>query len=199
MFAVDLGNDAELRPLETWHAEQFAEHMDRARVHIRPWVGPAFVTATVDGARGTLQRYASASANDGARLFGIWRAGRLRGGAMFTHFDSASGVCELGCWLEPAAEGRGLAAGACRLLLGWAFDERGLHRAEWRCRVDNERSARLAQRLNMTLEGVLRQSWPVAGVRHDKQVWAILAPEWRALPDAAASPLGGDRGSEGSV
>jgi hypothetical protein len=33
----------------------------------------------------------------------------------------------------------------------------------------------------MTLEGVLRQSWLVAGVHHDKQVWAILAPEWRAL------------------
>jgi ribosomal-protein-serine acetyltransferase len=37
----------------------------------------------------------------------------------------------------------------------------------------------VAARLGMTLEGVLRASWPVGGVRHDKQVWSmILAPEW---------------------
>src|SRR4051794_16639620 len=31
---------ASLRPLEPHQAEEFAAHMDRAREHIRPWVGP---------------------------------------------------------------------------------------------------------------------------------------------------------------
>src|SRR3954466_3970577 len=63
---------ATLRPLEPYQAEEFAAHMDRAREHIRPWVGPSFVTDTVDGARATLQRYADATAGDGNRIFGIW-------------------------------------------------------------------------------------------------------------------------------
>jgi RimJ/RimL family protein N-acetyltransferase len=32
----------------------------------------------------------------------------------------------------------------------------------------------------MTKEGVLRESYPYRGVRHDMEVWSVLAPEWRA-------------------
>ncbi|MFF0225316.1 hypothetical protein [Streptomyces sp. NPDC004629] len=35
--------------------------------------------------------------------------------------------------------------------------------------------------LGMALEGVRREAWLYGGVRYDKQVRAILAPEWRAL------------------
>ncbi|MBB4893146.1 RimJ/RimL family protein N-acetyltransferase [Streptomyces olivoverticillatus] len=180
MFSLPLRDDARLRPLEIWHAEEFAAHMDRAREHIRPWVGPAFVTDDLDGARGTLRRYAERQAADGARLYGIWLDGMLVGGVMFVNFDAAFGSCEIGCWLEPAAEGRGLITQASRTLLDWAFTDRGLHRAEWHCRADNERSSAVAERLGMTLEGVRRESWPYGGTRHDKQIWAILASEWRA-------------------
>ncbi|MEU1019649.1 GNAT family protein [Streptomyces sp. NPDC005900] len=178
MFSLPLRGDARLRPLEIWHAEEFAAHLDRAREHIRPWVGSAFVATGVDGARATLRRYAEGQAADGARLYGIWLEGTLVGGVLFVSFDAAAGTCEVGCWLEPAAEGRGLVTQACRALLEWAFTERGLHRAEWCCRGDNARSAAVAERLGMTLEGVQRESWPYEGTRHDTQNWAVLASEW---------------------
>ena len=174
VFTKPLPDGAELRPLEIWHAEEFAEHLDRAREHIRPWVGPSFVTETVEGARGTLARYAAAAAADGARLQGIWRGGRLVGGVMYVSFSAPAGVCEIGCWLEPDAEGRGLVTAAGRELVHWALDVRGLNRAEWRCRSDNHRSAAVARRLGMSLEGTLRGAWLNGGVFHDKQVWAIL-------------------------
>lgn len=181
MFSLPLRDGVLLRGLEVWQAEEFADHLDRAREHIRPWVGPAFVTTDVDGARATLKRYAERQADDGARLYGIWRDGVLVGGVLFVDFNTANGSCEVGCWLEPSAEGHGLITLACRVLLDWAFTSRGLHRAEWHCRADNERSAAVAKRLGMTLEGVRREAWPYEGVRYDKQVWAVLAPEWRAL------------------
>lgn len=89
-----------------------------------------------------------------------------------------AGVGEIGCWLEPAAEGHGLVTRACETLLDWAFGARGLHRAEWRCRADNTRSSAVAERLGMVREGVLREYWPYDGARYDKEIWAILAPEW---------------------
>ncbi|MEU7646923.1 GNAT family N-acetyltransferase [Streptomyces huasconensis] len=179
MFSLPLRDGAGLRPLETWHAEEFAAHLDRAREHIRPWVGAAFVTDDLDGARATLRRYAERQAADGARLYGIWLDGTLVGGVMFVAFDAAAGTCEVGCWLEPAAEGRGLITAACRTVLDWAFTTRGMHRAEWHCRADNARSAAVAERLGMTLEGVRREAWPFDGTRHDTQDWAVLAGEWR--------------------
>lgn len=181
MLLLSLRDGARLGGLEIWHAEEFAAHLDRAREHIRPWVGPTFVTTDVAGARDTLRRYAERQAADGARLYGIWRGGVLVGGVMFTHFEAAAGWCEIGCWLEPSAEGRGLVTHACRALVDWAFTTRGLHRAEWHCRADNDRSAAVAERLGMTLEGVRREAWMYDGVRYDKQVWAILASEWHAL------------------
>ncbi|MEU2113142.1 GNAT family protein [Streptomyces sp. NPDC019507] len=180
MFSLPLRDGVRLGPLEVWHAEEFAEHMDRAREHIRPWVGASFVTNDVDGARATLKRYAERQADDGARLYGIRRDGVLVGGVMFTDFRPAFGSCEIGCWLEPSAEGHGLVTRACGTLLDWAFTSRGLHRAEWHCRADNDRSSAVAERLGMTLEGVRREAWPYEGVRYDKQVWAVLASEWRA-------------------
>jgi ribosomal-protein-serine acetyltransferase len=87
-------------------------------------------------------------------------------------------VSEIGCWLEPDAEGRGLITMACRILLEWAFQVRGMNRVEWICRADNERSKAVAERLGMTLEGVLREAWKVGDEYVDKQVWAILHSEF---------------------
>ena len=180
MLAVQLTPNAELRPLEPADAAEFAAHLDRAREHIRPWVGPSFVTDTVVGAEATLTRYAEKTALDGPRIFGIWDDGTLVGGVMFVEFSVASGTCELGCWLEPAAEGRGLITLACRKLFDWAFVERGIHRAEWRCRADNDRSADVARRLGMTFEGTAREAWKVGDTFHDKQVWSVLSTEYSA-------------------
>ncbi|PWJ47046.1 Protein N-acetyltransferase, RimJ/RimL family [Quadrisphaera granulorum] len=188
MFSLSIGPDAELRPLEVWHTEELADHLDRAREHIRPWVGPSFVTDTVEGAAATLSRYATATATDGARLYGIWCEGRLVGGVMFVAFSAASGVCEIGCWLEPGAEGRGLVSAAVGRLLDWALLERGLNRAEWRCRADNVRSAAVAQRLGMTLEGTLRGTWRRGDTFHDTQVWALLQSERRQASPSSVTP-----------
>lgn len=182
MFTHHLTDGVRLSALEPWHADEFAAHLDRARDHIRPWVGPSFVTDTVDAGRATLVRYAEATARDEARLVGIWDHGTLLGGLMFMGFDAAGGTAELGCWLEPAGEGRGLITTAGRFLLAWAFDERKLHRVEWRCRAENARSAAVARRLGMTHEATLRQAWLNGGIHHDKQVWAILADEHRVAP-----------------
>ncbi len=173
MFSIALSSDARLEPLEVWQAGEFAAHLDRARDHIRPWVGPAFVSDDVDGARRTLARYAASAAEDGARLFGIREDGRLLGGVMFVSFSAPAGQCEIGCWLEPAAEGRGLVTAASRVLLDYALGTRSLNRAEWRCRSDNARSSAVAERLGMTLDGTLRGAWLNGGVFHDKQVWGL--------------------------
>jgi RimJ/RimL family protein N-acetyltransferase len=179
-----LGDDAELRPLEPWRAEEFLAHMDRARASIDPWIPWAGLSTDLESARASLQRYADLAARDAGRIYGIWLAGTLVGGTMFVHFDAAAGTCEIGCWLEPAGRGRGLVTRAVRRLVDWAVRERGIHRVEWLARPDNTASTAVAQRLGMRLDGVLRGSFPYRGVRHDIQVWSLLAPEWTAAPSA---------------
>lgn len=181
MFAISLGDDgAELRPLEVWHAGEFLAHMDRARALVDPWIPFASFATDPDSARDLLLRYAEKRANDTGRLYGIWLDGTLVGGVLFRVFEAESGNCEIGCWLEPAGEGRGLVTRAARKLIDWAVHERGMHRVEWRAASTNTRSIAVARRLGMRRDGVLRQSYFYRGERRDSEIWSVLAPEWRA-------------------
>jgi RimJ/RimL family protein N-acetyltransferase len=184
VFAIDLGGGAELRPLEPWQAEEFLAHMDRAREAVDPWIPWASLSTSIESARSTLQGYADKTAADAGRLYGIWLDGTLVGGTMFVQFDAEQGSCEIGCWLEPAGQGRGLITRAARHLVDWAVRVRGIHRVIWHTRPDNTASRNIAQRLGMRLDGVLRERSLHNGVRYDTEVWSLLAPEWLAA-DAA--------------
>ncbi|MEU3052088.1 GNAT family N-acetyltransferase [Streptomyces griseus] len=181
MFAISLGDDtAELRPLEPWQAVEFLAHMDRARELLDPWIPFASYATDLDSARALLQKYADKQAADTGRLYGIWLASTLVGGVLFPSFDAEQGNCEVGVWLEPAAQGRGLITRAAERLIDWAVYERGMHRVEWDASPGNTRSIAVAKRLGMTRDGVLRQSYFYRGERHDSEIWSVLAPEWKA-------------------
>lgn len=180
MFAISLGDDhAELRPLEPWRAEEYLAHMDRGREFIGQYIGLASAATDLESARAFLQSYADKQAADTGRIYGIWLEGTLVGGVLFRIFDAASGSCEAGCWLEEAAVGRGLVTRATRVLIDWAVDERGMQRVEWMASSANTASVNVAKRLGMTRDGVLRERHPYRGVRHDMEVWSVLAREWR--------------------
>ncbi|MFI5552514.1 GNAT family N-acetyltransferase [Streptomyces sp. NPDC051738] len=187
MYAISLGDDgAELRPLEPWYAEEFLAHLERGRDFINQYIPFGAKATDVDSAREVLQRYADMRAADIGSLHGIWLDGKLVGGVLFLNFDAENGNAEVGCWLEPAGTGRGLVTRAMRVLIDFAIEQRRIHRVEWIASAGNTPSLDVARRLGMTREGVRRESYPYRGVRHDLEVWSILAPEWREARTRAA-------------
>ncbi|MET9374263.1 GNAT family protein [Streptomyces sp. NPDC002992] len=182
MFAISLGDDgAELRALEPWYAEEFLTHMDRGREFVGQYIALADVVTDLASARSFLQAYAEKAAHDTGRIYGIWTEGTLVGGVLFRTMDVNLGTAEAGCWLEPSAVGKGLITRAARTVIDWAIGERSIHRVEWLVSSKNEASIAVARRLGMTKDGVLRESYPYRGERHDMEVWSVLAPEWKAL------------------
>lgn len=185
MFRTRLTDDAELRTLEPWQADEFFAHIERAREHIAPWVPIPHQVRDLTSARAWLQRYADMQARDAGRVYGIWLRGvgaaepdTLVGGTVFPHFDAVSGDCEIGVWLEPAGERRGLITAACVLMVEWAVHQRGMARIEWRTNPHNVRSKAVAQRLGMKYEGTLRSTFSIGGRREDTEIWSVLATEW---------------------
>ncbi|HEY7048151.1 MAG TPA: GNAT family protein [Jatrophihabitantaceae bacterium] len=188
MLTLSLDDGAEMRALEPWHADEFAAHVDEIRDHIKPWVPFAHRVIDADSARQMLQYFADQQANGAGRMFGIWLEGRLSGGTLFPRFDAGLSVCEIGAWLAPWAEGRGLITAAARHMIDWAITVRGMARVEWNHSPDNERSRAVAQRLGMTNEGVRRSDFVVGEQRQDSEGWAMLATDWPAVRAQTIAP-----------
>ncbi|MGC0419915.1 GNAT family N-acetyltransferase [Embleya sp. AB8] len=181
MYARPLGPGAQLVPLEPWRAAEFLANLDRCRTHIAPWVAASFVATDLASAETVLRRYWQAQAQTGAGIHGIQLDGVLVGGVMFVSLDPETGVAEVGCWLEPAAEGRGLVSRAIAVLIDWAFRERGIRRIIWHTRSANVRSINTARRLGLSFD-----SADEAGDAHAEpmEIWAVTADEWYGRRDA---------------
>ena len=180
MLSLDLGDGLALAPLEPWQAGEFAAFVAAERSHLAPWLPWGSAIADEETARGFLQRYADGTAADGRRIYALRVDDRMVGGTLFRIFEPDAGVCEIGVWLAADAQGHGYVTRAVAAMLDWALLVRGLHRAEWHCVPENLASRAVAERLGMTHEGTLRESWEHDGRMWDTEVWAVLTPEWQA-------------------
>ncbi|UED88197.1 GNAT family N-acetyltransferase [Streptomyces profundus] len=180
MLGNDLGEGAVLCPLEPYQAAEFAAWTEANRAHLAPWLPWVHAVTDTASARTLLQHYAEREAADEGRIYAIRQDGELVGGTLFRVFDTAQGSCELGAWLAPEAQGRGLVTRAAGAMIDWAVDERGMARMEWMVSPVNAASIAVAKRLGMRHEGTLRSVFEMAGERHDLEMWAVLADEWRA-------------------
>mgnify|MGYP001627315437 CR=1 FL=1 len=80
---------------------------------------------------------------------------------------------EFGYWLTEKAQGQGYLSEAIAAL-ETEFFNLGFERLEIRCDPRNTRSAKVAERLGYTLEGVLRRETRFQGTLRDTMVWAKL-------------------------
>jgi [ribosomal protein S5]-alanine N-acetyltransferase len=124
-----------------------------------------------------------------------WRASKPR-----THYELAitlrkSGELIGGCGIEkrpPRKDGiigyilnkphwnKGYATEAVRALVEFGFTRLALHRIAALCDPLNIGSNRVLEKAGMTLEGHLREDFPVRGRWRDTMIYAILEREWKS-------------------
>ncbi len=85
-------------------------------------------------------------------------------------------ACHLGYQLARASEGRGFMAEALRATNAFVFDEMRLHRIMANYRPENERSARLLDRLGFVREGLARDYLFIDGAWRDHILTALTNP-----------------------
>lgn len=99
-------DDAHLRDLEPWHAEQLAELFREHGADFYEWL-PWEHFEQVDAARGFIEGFARGRAEDTRRLFGIWVDDRLVGGTLFPSINPRQGSAEIGVFIAASARGQG--------------------------------------------------------------------------------------------
>lgn len=94
--------------------------------------------------------------------------------------DEGEGRVEVAYGSHPWVRGTGAMTRAVRLLVDWAFADRGARVVVWRANKGNWASRKLAWRLGFTLEGTIRSALPQRGELRDAWVGTLLASDDRA-------------------
>lgn len=103
------------------------------------------------------------------------RTGGFIGGSGLHRIDWQARKFEIGYWVRTSCAGQGYASEAARAIADFAASALGANRIEIRCDARNLRSARVAERLGFTLEGVLRdESLGTDGTLRSTKVFSIV-------------------------
>ena len=85
-------------------------------------------------------------------------------------------ACHLGYQIAREHEGRGLMAEALRATNAWAFENLRVHRIMANYRPENERSARVLERLGFVREGIARNYLFIDGAWRDHVLTSLTSP-----------------------
>ncbi|HEX2205121.1 MAG TPA: GNAT family N-acetyltransferase [Longimicrobium sp.] len=139
-----------------------------------------------------LRRFRALFDLDRDYTYGIFdRDGSRVLGGTGTHLRVGDGGGEIGYWIHPGAEGRGLVTEAAAAMVRAGFELHGFGWMEIRCAPGNARSFAVAERLGFVHEATVHEPYEL-------MVWTLLAADYPASPaarvpveafDAAGLPL----------
>ncbi len=162
---------------------------DRSRESLRRWLPWVDGTRSVAGTRRFIRTARDRlRQNDGFQVVIRYR-GELAGAMGYHYWDWTAGKTEIGYWLAPPFEGKGIMTRSCRALVDYAFLNLGLNRVEIRAAVGNTRSRAIPERLGFRQEGILREAERTPGGLVDEVVYALLRSEWEAARKGAPRSL----------
>lgn len=106
-------------------------------------------------------------------------------------------ACTFRTLIGAQGRGRGIGTEATRLIVGYGFEELGLHRIQLDAYAFNHRALRVYEKVGFVREGLRREVERRDGVWVDEVLMAVLDHEWaahRGHPSTGHGPSEADRG-----
>ena len=105
-------------------------------------------------------------------------SGQAVGEAVLNDWNDGNRSCSFRILLGPGGRDRGLGTEATRLIVGYGFEQLGLHRIELLVYAFNPRAQRVYEKVGFVTEGVLRDVLRWDGEWVDAITMSMLATEW---------------------
>ncbi|MFI9508146.1 GNAT family N-acetyltransferase [Nocardia sp. NPDC052566] len=132
-------------------------------------------TMTSDSeARQLVERWRQAWSIGAGAHWAVTEDDRVVGRVTLKNFSAPNALGELAYWAVPDVRGRGITAGAVRIVTAWAFDDIGFHRIELLHSVHNAASCRVAVKAGFSLEGTKRSAFNHVDGWHDMHIHARI-------------------------
>lgn len=181
--SFSVSSDITLREIRMDDATAIYHAIDTHRDYLRTWLPFVDAMHSVADEEAFLKTVLHVPVDKYDPIFGIFNGRNEICGLIGFHFsDRPNHRTELGYWLLPEYQHRGIVTTSVRLLCRWVVEERDIQRIQIRCAVGNEASNRVPQRLGFKHEGTERAGeLLVSGEYADVNVYSILKDEVIAL------------------
>lgn len=125
---------------------------------LKPWLPFVHYEQSPEGAEANVREaYAKFVTREDLRLHIFHKeTGEFIGSSGLHRMDWKVRKFEIGYWLDTKFSGCGYMTEAVQAITDFAFEHVAANRVEIRCDPDNQRSRAIAEKLNFTLEGILR-------------------------------------------
>jgi len=164
-------DDVTLRTVEEEDLEFLQRNINDPRVR-RP-------VASIAPTNASQEREWVESADDSEVSLLVCADGESVGTVALSDINETWGHAEVGYWIAPDSWGEGYATAATRLLVGYAFDQRRLHKLNAHVFEFNAGSCRVLEKVGFAEEGRLREEAFIDGNYVDVLRYGLLEGEWR--------------------
>jgi ribosomal-protein-serine acetyltransferase len=185
MVSIIVDDHIVLRSYTAGDADELFAAVNGSRKHLHPWLEWVDKTLKPEHSLQFIQQSLHELHNQQSLALGIFLDGKVVGGIGMHEWDHATRRAQAGYWLSKEHEGKGIIHRSFMKFLEFLFIKIGLNKVEVHFFPENERSARVAERLGFRIEGVIRQSKLRNGMPDDIVVAGLLKSEWSEKVAAA--------------
>jgi ribosomal-protein-serine acetyltransferase len=172
------GESIVIASLEAGHAPALLQLVNANRPHLRQWLPWVDYMQSVEDFEKFIvmseKREVAGTDIGGIILYNGVAAGRIG----VYDINPQNKIGAIGYWLGEAFSGKGIVTTACKAMIAYCFTELHLNRIEIKCGSGNYPSQAIAERLDFTKEGILRQAELLHGNYIDLYLYSMLKAEW---------------------
>jgi len=175
---IQVRENVQMRPRKIEDAPQIFEIIDKNRDNLREWLLWVDSMTTVEIVESVVKEHIEKAGHGTNVYMGIFHDNLYIGNIEVKNINRFSDSAQIGYWLAPEWQGKGIMTDCVRALTDYCFDELNLNSVHISCADKNKKSRAVPERLNFVQEGVLQDCMKYHGVFYDEVIYGVVKRNW---------------------
>jgi ribosomal-protein-serine acetyltransferase len=179
MKTISINDHLELKEIQLSDALDIFQSINKERASLRTWLPFVDFTIELEDSEHFIESIISVPVENREFVFVIREDKQFAGIVGFRGSDLFNRKTEIGYWLDPNFQKKGIMVRSVLELLKFAFHDLNMNRVEIRCALENFPSRAIPEKLGFILEGFERSGEFLANQKFtDLAVYSLLKEEF---------------------
>ncbi len=171
--------DLSLRTSTEEDVKQLWEIVSTYKKELRPWLDWVDMIHSIEDYMGYMNRVKYEEDIGIQKAFVLCIDDLAQGEIVFDDFDARTRSCNMGYWISPQWQQKGVMFSACKIAISRAFESLNIDKINIRFISTNVASHALALKLGFSVDGVLRKNILYQGRIEDEVIMSCFRQEWK--------------------